>query len=231
MFMWTTQRPVRHLRAVVLLAAAFAQVGTAVAYDANADFPPGALNPNGVWRYGYTTSLGSAFILHNEYATNSAAYGWRTNIASFAPAFFHTNTVINGMLPGEIGLHGGPNGEFSVLRFTTPTTGLYDISASWRGPGDLGNTDLYLLKNSNGGSPLAGTGSTTISGGFASIFSMPLVAGDTIDLALGTGGDGFNFDSTPVSLQITPVPEPAAATLIVAALLSLAAMPARRRRD
>ena len=36
------------------------------------------------------------------------------------------------------------------------------------------------------------------------LYNVSLVAGDTIDLVLGTGGDGFFSDNTPVNLQITP---------------------------
>jgi hypothetical protein len=211
---------------ILLLTVALRHAGTASAHDANADFVPNSPNPNGVWQYGYTTSLGSGLIPFNEYISNSNAYGWRTNISSGAPVFAHFDTSFAGVLAGETALHGGPNGEFAVLRFTTPSTGVYDISATWRGPGDVGNTDLYLLKNSNSGSPLDSTASTTISGMFQ-LNNVLLLAGDTIDLALGIGGDNFFSDSTPVNLQINLVPEPASA-ILAAALLALATLLRRR---
>jgi hypothetical protein len=185
-----------------LLAAATANPASAFAYDANVDFVPNSPNPNDVWSYGYTTSLGGAFTPHLEHFSTSDAYGWRTNLGFGAPAFTYFTSPGFGILAGETSLHGGPSNEFSVVRFTTPATGPYDLLATWRGPGDTGNTDLYLLKNSNGGSLLGSTTSTTISG-MIQLYNVSLVAGDTIDLDLGTGGDGFFSDNTPVNLQIT----------------------------
>src|SRR4051812_19119963 len=200
----STSRTLAHTAArLILFAAAIAHPHSAVAYDANVDLVANSPNPNGVWRYGYTTSLGSAFIPHAEYFSTTDVYGWRTNLGFGAPAFTRFTSDGFGVFAGETSLHGGPNNEFSVVRFTTPATGPYDLLASWRGPGDTGNTDLYLLKNNNGGSPLGSTTSTTISG-MIQLSNVPLVAGDTIDLAVGNGGDGFFSDNTPVNLQIVP---------------------------
>jgi hypothetical protein len=204
----------------ILFTSLVTQPITALAHDANADFVVNSPNPNGVWQYGYSTSLGTALIPFNEYVTHGVGYAWRTNLASGAPAFTHFDLASNGVLPGETALHGGPSGEFAVLRFTAPSTGPYDILANWRGPGDTGNTDLYLLQNSNAGSPLGSSASTTISG-IIQLSSVPLSAGDTIDLAVGNGGDGFGSDSTPVNLQITLVPEPAGAILLGVGLIPL----------
>jgi hypothetical protein len=199
-----TSRTLAHTAAqLILFAAAIAHSHSAIAYNANADLVANSPNPNGVWRYGYTTSLGSVFIPHAEYFSTTDVYGWRTNLAFGAPAFTYFMSPGFGVLVGETSLHSGPNNEFSVLRFTTPVTGPYDLLATWRGPGDTGNTDLYLLKNNNGGSPLGSTTSTTISG-MIQLSNVPLVAGDTIDLAVGNGGDGFFSDNTPVNLQIVP---------------------------
>jgi hypothetical protein len=41
-----------------------------------------------------------------------------------------------------------------------------------------------------------------------------LNSGDTIDLVVGNGGDGFAFDNTPVNLHITGVPEPTSVVLL-----------------
>jgi hypothetical protein len=200
----STLRSLAQIRAsLILLAAATANPASAFTHDANVDFVPNSPNPNEVWSYGYTTSLGGAFTPHLEHFSTSNAYGWRTNLGFGAPAFTYFTSPGFGILAGETSLHGGPNNEFSVLRFTTPTTGPYDLLATWRGPGDTGNTDLYLLRNNNGGLPLGSTTSTTISG-MIQLSNVSLVAGDTIDLVLGTGGDGFFSDNTPVNLQIMP---------------------------
>jgi hypothetical protein len=131
---------------------------------------------------------------------------------------------VNGGLIGETIMHGGPNNEYEVLRFIAPVAGVYDVLASWRGPGDGGDTDLYLLLNSNSGSPLGFTNSTTTTGTIQ-VNSLLLSAGDTIDLSLGTLGS-FLSDTTPVNLIITqnPVPEPSALGMLgigIAGLLML----------
>jgi hypothetical protein len=199
--------------ASAVLLAVTSRLPAQVSYDANADFVVNSPNPNGVWRYGYTTTLGGSFNLFSEYFTSSINYGWRTDISSGTPAFSYFTAPGFGALAGETTLHGGPNGEFAIVRFTAPITGAYDLLASWRGPGDQNNTDLYVLKNGNGSSPLASTPSTTTSGSFP-LNNVFLNSGDTIVLVVGNGGDGFAFDNTPVNLHITGVPEPTSVVLL-----------------
>jgi len=215
--------------AVSLFLGGIGPVHGQVIYDANAAFVPNSPNPNGVWTYGYTSTLGGSFSNFVEYVTSSFGYTWRTNISSGTPGFNYFTSPGFGALAGETTLHGGPNGEFAIVRFTVSATALYQLTASWRGPGDSGNTDLYLLHNSNGASPLASTPSTTVTGNFI-IPSIALNAGDTIDLALGTGGDGFSSDNTPVNLVITPIPEPGSLALL-ATSVGLTALARRFRRQ
>ena len=134
------------IASLTLLVAATANPASAFAYDANVDFAPNSPNPNDVWSYGYTTSLGGAFTPHLEHFSTLDAYGWRTNLGFGAPAFTYFTSPGFGILAGETSLHGGPNNEFSVVRFTTPATGPYDLLATWRGPGDTGNTDYICSK-------------------------------------------------------------------------------------
>jgi hypothetical protein len=185
----------------------------ATVYDANADYVPNVPNPNGVWTYGYTTTLGGAFVTHSQYVTSPNFFDWVTPLAGNAPAWGKHITNFNGAVAGETVLHGGPNGEYAVLRFTTPVAGAYDVLASWRGPGDSGDTDLHLLLNSNSGSPLGFTNSTHTSGTIP-VSNLLLNAGDTIDMSLGTLGSFF-FDTTPVNLVVTRViPEPSSVLLL-----------------
>jgi hypothetical protein len=173
----------------------------AFVYDANADFVPNLPNPNGVWTYGYTPTLGGAFVPLAQYSTSSIAFFWETNLSANAPSIAKFTANANGALIGETTLHGGPNGEYCVLRFTTPVAGAYDVLASWRGPGDIGNSDLHLLLNSNSGSPLGFTNSTNTSGTIQ-LSGLLLNAGDTVDMSVGTLGSFLN-DTTPVNLLIS----------------------------
>ena len=176
--------------------------------DANRDFPAGSPNPNGVWTYGYKTSIGGDLTNFKDYFSNANGYGWSANFSLGAPAFFHATNPVNGINSGEIALHGGPRDEFAVLRYTSASTGIFDVLGTWRGPGDIGNTDIYLLINNV---TVNSNPSTTTTGLFSQT-NIVLNTGDTVDLVLGTGGDTYFYDSTPVNLQIlqTPqaVPEP-----------------------
>ncbi|WP_395090043.1 PEP-CTERM sorting domain-containing protein [Armatimonas sp.] len=201
-------------------------------YDAAADFNPGtyASNPNGVWRYGYTTTLGGSFIQHTESGYDPLGVQfWRTNMSSGAPNFeknISGTTVFGWWQPGQISLHGGPSGQFSVLRFTAPSTGNYDISTTYFN-GNVGDTDIYLLRN---GATIASDLSTN-GGGVLSFNSLLLNANDTIDVALGNGGDGFTSDGTPLSHTITvstAAPEPG--TLVLLSLGTFGAVVLRRTK-
>jgi hypothetical protein len=81
--------------AAAALAAGVGWVSTtaqASTYDPAAEFSPTA-NPNGVWSYGYSTSLGSAMTLFPEHLNMDGIDFWRTNIATSDPTVFHNGTA------------------------------------------------------------------------------------------------------------------------------------------
>nr|WP_309689903.1 PEP-CTERM sorting domain-containing protein [Armatimonas sp.] len=198
------------------------------AYDATVGFNPGtyASNPNGVWSYGYTTTLGGSFIPHLDSGNFAGIFQyWRTDIGSGTPAFEKNIGVspMFGVQPGQIALHGGPNGELGVLRFTAPSAGSYNIATSYF-VGDSGDTDIYLLHN---GSVVSSAPSTNAGGSF-SLASFLLNANDTLDVAVGIGTDTYFGDTTPISHVITSsAPEPG--TLGLLALGMLSGIAARRK--
>lgn len=198
----------RYIFAIALIANSTLPAEAGIIADANADFPAGSPNPNGVWTYGYETSLGGSLTKFKDYVSDFYGYGWSANLGSGAPAFFHIKNSVNGINSGETGLHGGPKDEYAVLRYTSASTGTFDILGTWRGPGDIGNTDIYLLINNV---TVNSSPSTTTTGLFSQT-NIFLNTGDTVDLVLGTGGDTYFYDSTPVNLQILQssqaVPEP-----------------------
>ena len=215
---------------LVLMYSGSSTVQGQLIHDANADFVPNVSNPNGVWSYGYTTVLGGSFVQHLEYATSSNGFAWLTNQSLGAPSFGKiTNFAQNGIQPGQTFLHGGPGGEFAVLRFTAQTSNIYNLFAEYF-TGDSGNTDAHILLNSNVVSQLFQTPSTT-GGGTFSQNGLSLASGDTVDFSLGTGGDGFSFDSTPMNMifSTSAVPEPGVC-LLFAIAASTVLSPRRRRK-
>jgi hypothetical protein len=167
-------------------------------------------NPNGVWSYGYSMTLGSPLVLHADRLKEKGVDIWRTDIAAGTPLLSHnpatTNaSVFNTVLiePGAVVMHPGPHGEFSVLRFTAPAEGQYAISGSFFGSDAHGTTtDVHVLANGltvldgtvEGFGPVTGPSFDT---------TVTLGARGHLDFAVGFGANSnFLFDSTGLSVHI-----------------------------
>jgi RHS repeat-associated protein len=190
------------------------------AYDAAQGFSTDS-NPNGVWSYGFSDTLGGLMALDPELAYDDSGINiWRTNIWLGAPCVFYNpseDTVVLGsitMEPFALGFHPGPDGQFSIIRFTAPATGQYLFWAVFSGVDTEGTTtDVHVLTNGvsmfDGGVNGFGTGSGPSASG-----DMVLVEGDTLDFVVGEGQDGgFYFDATGISVQIAVAPQAPSITL------------------
>ena len=103
--------------------------------------------------------------------------------------------------------HPGPEDQNSVLRFTAPASGNYQVQAVFWGDDSVGptTTDVHVLHNGLGlyTGEVTGFGRPSSDQSFTTTISV--AAGDTIDFAVGYGTDGnYFFDSTGVSAVITP---------------------------
>ncbi|HEX5066850.1 MAG TPA: hypothetical protein VFY49_12100, partial [Myxococcota bacterium] len=104
--------------------------------DVAADFST-TNNPNGVWQYGWSTMLGSPFVLSTHPAVRDGVATWRGDLEPFRnPAEYHNGTTsvlilgdTNPMNPGQFALHPGPNGENAVVRYVAPETGTASIAS------------------------------------------------------------------------------------------------------
>ena len=122
-------------RAAFLLAA---PVLSAATYDPIVDFSLAA-NPNGVWAYGYSTTLsdlGTNFNLMNTGVSCGTGVGcWNSNsglpqiVRNGSGATFADGTVV--IPTDELHLHPGSGGIYAILRWTAPTAGAYDIEGAF----------------------------------------------------------------------------------------------------
>lgn len=191
----------------------------AVTFNAANDFS-GVSNPNGVWSYGFSNTLGGTFNLYTNNADpnfNPASLDvWNRLNPDSEPAVFHNYTAnpfsfftVN-IAPNQLAFHPGSSGEYSIVRFIAPQSGNYNLATIFTGIDTVGTTtDVHILQNNTSlfNNSIVGLGSTQ---SFSS--NLPLVTGDIIDFAVGFGGNGYFFDSTGLDVTITqqntqPTPE------------------------
>lgn len=214
-------------------------------YDGAADFSP-TLNPNGVWSYGWSSDIGNTFNLDTEsgtFAFLGTEYPgldyWARNSVSY-PIILHNGTsepitMVRGnghdleFLPGELVQHPGSDNSYSLLRWTAPNAGVFEVASVFMGTDPLGVTsDVHVVLNDSSiyDGYVNGYGDSS-----KQVFSLTLtlVAGDTIDFAVGAGGNGYIADTTTTAVSINPVPIPAAIYLFGSGLLMMIGMSKRRR--
>jgi subtilisin-like proprotein convertase family protein len=168
-------------------------------------------NPNGVWTYGYSASLGGALTPFTESGSTGALEFWRTNISAGVPNATYNpslQTVTNGsasLRPFQLAVHPGTNGEVSVIRYTCTNSDVYRVSAIFSGADFTGptTTDIHVLFN--GVSIFDGIVSEFGSGPSFET-NLTLNAGQFIDFVVGYGTNNtFALDTTALSAVVVPV--------------------------
>jgi hypothetical protein len=166
-------------------------------YSAVDQFSP-QMNPNATWAYGYTLTLGSPLIRYTIKGATccSNQIGW---FGPFGPAPGYPVLLENAVGPSQsLDMDPGPEGEYSVVRWTAPSGGSWDIVGDFQGTG-LTTVDVHVLRNS------ASIFDNTVNGSDVSDFGLTLTlkAGETIDFAVGYGG-AFGNDPTGFQAVISP---------------------------
>jgi hypothetical protein len=183
-----------------------------VANDAVKDFSITS-NPNGVWSYGWLSSLGSPLNLYTvtDSTTFSGLSAWlETGMTMYAaPLVGHNDTQTTlcylsfCVPPGYLQLHPGVNDEVSLVRWTAPTSGRFCVQGAVEGLDRFpGGTGFYEVLNSN-----TILFSATIDSYQSPVFFhhvLTVSAGYTVDFAVDFGQDGNYFnDSTGIQFKVT----------------------------
>ena len=103
--------------------------------------------------------------------------------------------------PGQLALHPGPKGQFSVARWTVTKTGEYRIEGIFQGIAQSATTDVHVLHNGE----VLFDGAINIGGQQnESHFSIArsLAAGDQVDFVVGMGNGSYGGDTTALAAQL-----------------------------
>lgn len=241
----TTGRTHGKLASLFLLVLATSLVARATQWNLSADYST-TVNPTGQWAYGwepYATVGGvyeptGGFTLYNT-AVFGSPWGphwydvnhWAGADAPLIWKNLSSNTGW-GVYPGNVSLHPGLSGEFSVVQWTAPNDGTYWVNGSF-GAGDsavywpivYGSMSYYVVSPNGTLYWLNDPGGETFS------FSTTLTQGETIDFAVGYNTvNGYYNGNTPVAVNISDTsvtsaaPEPGSLILLASGTLSAVGM-------
>jgi hypothetical protein len=183
-------------------------------FDLAADFSASA-NPNGVWALGWFPVGSKEFNVYTHTNSPLGLNEWRIPGPEGGNGMVAPNVIFNPTTnliqfettvwqPRRVTLQPGPNGEHSVVRWTSPFTGVIQSLASFEGR-DLAvevTTDLVIDHNGNEfvGLVIMGVGPASY---VAVGFPLFVHAGDTIDFILGNGTNANNVsDTTQVDVVV-----------------------------
>jgi hypothetical protein len=169
-------------------------------YSASHDFSF-TLNPNAVWSYGYTNSVGGPFSLYTTSGSTffSGEAGWFGPIAGCCAPGYPLVVAGPNQVPTVLDMGPGPS-SYTVVRWTAPSHGHWNVVGQFFGTG-LTTGDVHVLHNG------AALFDSPVNGSQVVKFSLEVdvAPGDTVDFAAGPGPNGDNTgDPTGFNVTLTP---------------------------
>ncbi|MBW3623260.1 MAG: Ig-like domain-containing protein [Armatimonadetes bacterium] len=174
-----------------------------------------ASNPNGPWTYGQIAAAGAAFQPYTTGGkTAEGLDSWNSpdlGGASASVVYNATSQTIRcncgtaTYQPGDLVLHPGNTGASSVVRWTAPAAGTFDLDALFTGydHGSAPTTDVHVLHN--GTSIYDGNVFGYLHTVGITRKTVTVQAGDTLDFVVGWGSNGnYNYDSTRLQVSLMP---------------------------
>ncbi len=138
---------------LLLLVYSIAWPASTQTWDLNRDFNV-ETNPSGAWSYGWETSMGQPLQLYDSGQVDGSNPNWNSiqyhHPADQTPIIWKNMSpkAAFGVQPGQLSIHPGPRSEPSVVRWTAPQTGLYQVAGHF-GAGDSGLMNVFILQSND----------------------------------------------------------------------------------
>ncbi|HEX5716404.1 MAG TPA: hypothetical protein VF179_09605 [Thermoanaerobaculia bacterium] len=186
-----------------------------VNYDAARDFSPSS-NPNGVWQYGWMPATGGTFQMYTNRVPSPTLNRWNSQPSQdfWLSVYQNPSDTPHGesywmVEPGAMILHPGPQNQKSVVRFTAPVPGNYQIAVNFSlidraaGIAPLSPVPAVDLRVVQGVTNLFSDALTKFPESKQFSRSIVLAQGNTVDVAVGFGSTSYGNDGTRVDVKIT----------------------------
>lgn len=188
------------------------ETGTIPTYDAVKDFSLTS-NPNGVWSYGWVSSLGAPlnFYTFGDYSCPPPNVPlWHTQQDCGLQAYIGHNDTDQLICydtwclpPRYLQAHPGAHRELTVVRWTAPSSGDFLIQGQFVGLDCTPvKADVHVVLNSTSTLQSGPLNSCHLPLSFRQ--TLTLVAGDTVDMMIGTGPDhNSTYDTSGIQFKVT----------------------------